>query len=166
MILLWASAVLGSAIILQTTVFSRVTMIQGSVDIVLLCYLSWVLRREAPGGWLWGLIAGLVVGFSSALPVWLPIGGYLLTTAGIKALKTRIWQVPLFALFSITLISTVLLLGLQWIFLAISGSPINIGDAFNLVILPSVVLNLIAAFPIYTLIGEFFQFLYPEEEEA
>lgn len=165
MTILWATGVLGAAMILQTTIFSRITMIQGTVDVVMLSYLAWVLRREAPGSWYWGLIAGMMVGFASELPVWLPIAGYLLITAGIRAVKNRIWQVPLFALFSLALLATVLLLGLQWVYLALLGSQINIGEALNIVILPSVVLNLIAAFPIYTLIGELFQFLYPEEEE-
>ena len=141
-------------------------MIQGTVDIVLLCFLAWILRRNAPGSWYWGLLAGLAVGFSSELPVWLPIAGYLIVTIGIQTLKTRIWQVPLFSLFTTTFLATILLLGLQWIFLALSGSPIDINSAFNLVVLPSVVLNLIAAFPVYTFIGEIYQFIYPEVEEA
>lgn len=164
MAIIWAISVLSAAIILQTTIFNRITLIQGTVDIVLLSYLAWVLRKEAPGIWYWGIVAGLAVGFSSELPVWLPVLSYLAITASIERLKSRIWQVPVFSLFVLTVVATIWLLALQWAFLTLSGWPIRLSEAFNLVVVPSVVLNLLATFPVYTFIGELFRFIYPEAE--
>jgi hypothetical protein len=156
---------LGSAAILQTTIASRITLLQGPADLVLLTYLSWALREEVTGVWQWGLIAGLIIGLASELPVWLPIATYMLIAAFIQLLRTRIWQVPVISLFTSTLFGTFLVLSLQWLFVVISGAPIEFEQAFNLVILPSMTLNLLLAFPIYGLMGEVTLRLYPMAEE-
>jgi hypothetical protein len=156
---------LGIAAILQTTIASRITLLQGSADLVLLTYLAWALREEVTGVWQWGLIAGLVVGLASELPIWLPIATYILVTTFIQLLKTHIWQVPVISLFTTTLLGTFLILSVQWLFVVFSGAPLDFGQAFNLVILPSMTLNLLLAFPIYGLMGEVTLRVYPIVEE-
>lgn len=156
---------LGIAAILQTTIASRITLLQGPADLVLLTYLAWVLREEVIGLWQWGLIAGLVVGFASEMPIWIPIATFLLITSFIQLLKTRIWQVPVISLFTTTLLGTFFILSVQWIYVVSTGAPIDFGEAFNLVILPSMTLNLLLAFPIYGLMGEVTLRLYPIMEE-
>lgn len=156
---------LGIAAILQTTIASRITLLQGPADLVMLTYLAWALREEVTNVWQWGLIAGLFVGLASELPFWLPIATYMLITALIQLLKTRIWQIPIIALFTSTLFGTFLILSFQWLYVVILGAPIDFDQAFNLVILPSMTLNLILAFPIYGLMGEVTLRLYPMVEE-
>ena len=156
---------LGFAVILQTTIASRITLLQGPADLVLLTYLSWVLREEVTGLWQWGLIAGLVVGLASELPVWLPIATYLLITSFIHLLKKRIWQIPVISLFTTTLLGTFFVLSVQWIYVVSTGASIDFGQAFNLVILPSITLNLLLAFPIYGIMGEVTLRLYPLAED-
>jgi hypothetical protein len=49
--------------------------------------------------------------------------------------------------------------------LNILGTPLPFFEAVNLVILPSLLLNLLAALPVNGLMGEIAGFLYPEEIE-
>ncbi|MCH7663010.1 MAG: hypothetical protein IH859_03965 [Chloroflexi bacterium] len=157
---------LGFATILQTTIASQIPLLQGTVDLVLLTFLAWALREEISGIWQWGLIAGLSVGFASQLPIWLPVSTYMLITLFIQLLKTKIWQVRVISLFTTTILATFLVLGLQWAFIVVQGVPINFVQAFNLVILPSMVLNLLIAFPIYVLMGELTMRIYPPTESS
>lgn len=166
MITLLGILLLGFATILQTTIASQISLLQGTVDLVLLTYLSWALRKETSGIWQWGLIAGMSIGLTSQLPIWLPIGTYMLITLFIKLLKTRIWQVQIISLFTTTILTTLLVLTLQWAIVVVQGSPINFSRAFNLVILPSMVLNLLVAFPIYGLMGELTVRIYPPIESS
>lgn len=155
---------LGIALIIQTTIASQITLLEGPTNLVFLTYISWVLRAEVSGQWQWSIIAGLMVGFASELPVWLPVSTYLLINALIQLVKSRIWELPAISLLATTLIGTMLILTMQWIFLFLGGTSISIGAAFNLVILPSTILNLLLAFPIYALMGEVTVRFYPPQD--
>lgn len=159
-----AVLLLGIALIIQTTIASQITLLEGPTNLVFLTYISWVLRAEVSGQWMWSIIAGLMVGFASELPVWLPVSTYLLINALIQLVKSRIWELPAISLLATTLIGTMLILTMQWIFLFLGGTSISIGAAFNLVILPSTILNLLLAFPIYALMGEVTVRLYPPQD--
>lgn len=160
-----AVVLLGIALILQTTIGSQITLLEGPANLVLLTYLSWVLRKEVSGHWQWGMIAGLWIGFASELPVWLPVSSYLLITAIIQQVKSRIWELPIISLFASTLLGSIFILFIEWTFVFLSGSPITIGNAFNLVILPSMILNIVIVFPIYALMGEVTVRIYPPRDD-
>lgn len=162
----YALIFLGIATILQTSVFSRIILIQGRIDLALLIFLGWVLREEATGLWQWAIVAGVLMGIASELPIWLPVVAYLLIASLINMLKKRIWQLPIMSLFVITLIGTFLMLAIQLLYLIIVGSPIQIESAFNLVILPSMLLNMLITFPIYGIMGEIMLRIYPQMEEV
>lgn len=162
---LYAIIFLGTAAIMQTSVVSKINLIQGSVDLVMLIFLGWVLREEADGLWTWAITAGLVVGVASELPIWLPVIPYLLIASLITLLKKRIWQLPIMSLFATTIVGTLLILAGQWLYIVLLGSPIQLESAFNLVILPSMLLNMLLAFPIYGIMGEIIVRIYPEWED-
>ena len=49
----------GKTAVLEATVFSRLRLAGGTVDLVLLLALSWTLIGEWQGGAVWGLMGGL-----------------------------------------------------------------------------------------------------------
>lgn len=157
---------LGAAVILQTTVISGITLLHGTADLVMLTLLGWLLHERVEGKWAWGVLAGLMIGYASHLPIWVPLIGYLLVTAVAEFMQTRVWQVHLLSLFLTTLVGTFLIQLIALVYLVISGAPLDFGEGLNLVILPSVVLNLILALPIYGLVGELSSRLYPPEVEV
>ena len=95
--------VLALSVILQSTVFSRVTLLNGSVDFVMLIIISWSLDERVKDEWIWAVIAGAFIGYISAQPVLLPIISLLLVTAIGLFLKRRVWQIPILALFVTTI---------------------------------------------------------------
>jgi hypothetical protein len=50
--------------------------------------------------------------------------------------------------------------------LIFKGVPLPINDSINLVILPSTLLNLLLALPIYAIVSDLAQWVYPEEVEV
>jgi len=99
--------------------------------------------------WPWTLLAGAVISFASALPFFIPIPGYLLVTGVTRLIQKRIWQSPLLAMLLVTMVGTLLyhLLSMSAMFL--NGSPIQFGVAWSQVTLPSLLLNLMLAIPVY-----------------
>ena len=156
---------LGIAAILQTTLVVRINLLHGAADLVLLTMLAWILHEQSERPWQWAVVAGVIVGFASELPMALTLAGYLLVTAGVQYVRSRVWQAPLLILFIATLLGSFMVLLLDYFYLWALGTPLPFGQTFNLVILPSVILNLLLAVPVYGLMGEIAKFVFPPEVE-
>jgi hypothetical protein len=152
-------------VVLQTTAFSRLPLLYGTADIVLLVVLAWNLNERVKHGWEWVVLAGLMVSFVSALPLFLPIIGYFLAAGLAYWLRRRIWQTPVLAMLFSTFLGTIVIQSLSLFTLNILGSNIPTPVGFSLVILPSALWNLILAVPVYTLVGEMAAWVYPKEND-
>lgn len=154
------------SILLQNSIVNQVSMLYGSADIMLLVLLSWMLHAEERKHWVWGVLTGLLVGIASALPFWLPVIGYSFVVGVVYLLQRQVWQVPIWLLLTSTVLGTVLIYGFEILYLWVIGTPFEFSTVFNLLLLPSVVLNLILIFPVYGFIGEVEKMLYPEKVEV
>ena len=151
-----------AATLLQVTLMMRINLLQGSADLVLLIMIAWMLQPGNRPSWVWGLPAGLLIGYASALPDYVPLIGYLAAAGVCQLLQIRIWQVPLLTLFSATLLGTLAIHLTTVVYLWLSAQPIAPLEALNLVTIPSMLLNLILVLPINALIGEVNKLLNPE----
>lgn len=141
-------------------------MLHGAADLVLLVMLSWILQIEEKSHWVWGVIAGLLIGISSAIPFWLPVVGYLVVVGIITLFQKRIWQVPLWILLVSTFIGTIVVYSLEIVYLWIIGVPIDLLQALNTILLPSLVLNMVIVYPVYGIIGEIIKLVSPNEADV
>src|SRR3972149_12256514 len=96
-----AIPILALALMLQTAVISRITLLSGAADLILLILVAWALQEQVESAWHWAVFAGLLVGFVSAVPPVVPIIGYVLAVAFSRFVIRQIWQTPLLALFSV-----------------------------------------------------------------
>ena len=161
-----ALPILGTALMIQTAILSQVPLLKGPADLVLLTLLSWVLQQRASAIWWWAVVAGLLVGWVSALPVWLTIVGYLAVTGLAGLLRNRVWQIPILALFTTIIFGTIITQVSAFLFLRLGGTALDFQEAVNLIILPSLLLNLLIAIPVNGIISELATWLYPPEIEA
>lgn len=152
--------------LLQVTLAGRVMLLQGPADLMLLALLSWNLQEERPPDWRWGLLGGLILSLSSALPLWVLLLSYASAAATAQFLRTRVWQVPMLTYFTAIVTGTLLVDGVALLYLWLSANPLEIGQAFNLVILPRIVLNTLLALPLYVLVGEYAKVFMPSETRA
>ncbi len=154
---------LGVTIILQTAIVSRMMLLSGSADLILLILAAWGLQERARGAWIWGAAAGLLVGTISGIPWYIYLVGYLLVVGTARLLMRRIWQAPLLAMFTVTLIGTLGVLMLTFVQRMLFAVSLPFGDALLQIILPSVLLNLLLAIPTHYLIRSLANRLYPAE---
>jgi len=162
---LLAFPILGILLVLQSAILSQIPLLQGTTDLVLLAVIAWSLQRRVRTAWQWGIIGGLLVGFVSAVPFVVYVVGYLLAVGFSLLLRQRIWQVPLLAMFIATFFGTLVIHLATLVALRVSGTVLPLGDSINLIILPSILLNLLLALPFFTLFSDLAKFLYPEELE-
>jgi rod shape-determining protein MreD len=152
-------------LILQSAVISRLSLLQGTADVVLLAVIAWALQKRVKTGLYWGIIGGLLVSFVSGLPYGATLVGYLLAVGLASLLRQRVWQVPLLSMFIATFFGTLVVNLAALVALRVAGTPLLFWQALNLVTLPSVLLNMLVAIPVYALIGDLARWVYPEEIE-
>jgi cell shape-determining protein MreD len=158
-----AFPVLVILIILQTTIVSRLPLLLGTADLVLLALAAWALQERVKNAWIWAMIGGLIVSFISAVPFLVPLISYVSVTAIARVLQKHVWQTPLLAMFVTTILGTMIDQGLTILSLKVLQTPIDIWQAINQVLLPSLLLNLVLALPIRALMVELAQWAYPVE---
>ena len=149
--------------IFQSSVVSRLPLLHGTADLILLVVIAWALQERVRSAWQWALIAGLVVGFLTALNIIIPLAGYLLVTGLALLLRQRIWQAPILAMLTVTFVGTLFINIITVIYLNVFGTSLPLLEALNLIILPSTILNLILSIPVYALIKDLAEWVYPEE---
>lgn len=159
---LLALPIIGGLVILQSAVFSRLTLVNGSGDIILLTMIAWALHERVKSAFSWTIIAGLLVGWVSGLPLLLPLLGYGVSVALARLLRRQVWQVPILAMLMMTFVGTLIFHGLTIAFLQLEGVPLSWEESLTMVTLPSLLLNLLFALPIYALVNDFASWLFPE----
>jgi rod shape-determining protein MreD len=142
------------AVILQTSIVSRVTLLSGYADLPLIVVAAWAIQNHVETAWHWAVAAGALVGFVSGISWVVPVAGYLVVVALAKGLQIRVWQAPLLAMFSISFLGTVVLDGLMYIALRFLGVTIPFQDAFGLQTLPRILLNLLISIPVYAVMRD------------
>lgn len=152
--------------ILQTAIFSQMSLLSGTADLILLFLVAWSLQPKVKNCWLWTVVAGVMISIVSAMPFFAPLFGYLGVVGISKLLQRKVWRAPILAMFIITLLSTFFQQAIYVVILQINSSPISWVDSLDVVMLPSALLNLIFALPIYAIVNDIVGRMYPLEVDT
>jgi rod shape-determining protein MreD len=152
------------AVILQSAVISRIYLLSGIADLPLVMLAAWALQDGVDSGWHWAIALGLIVGFISGIPWYVPVMSYVMIVAMARLLQRRVWQAPLLAMFSVTFLGTVVLSLLSFAVLRLSGVNMALEDVLGLLLLPSVLLNMLLAIPVYAVMRDVSRWVYPSPE--
>jgi rod shape-determining protein MreD len=159
-----AIPVLFLAVILQSAVISRINLLSGVADLPLVMLAAWALQENVDSSWHWAVSFGILVGFVSALPWYVPVISYLVVVALAQMLQKRVWQAPLLAMFSVTFLGTVMLNVLTYLVMRIAGTDMPFEDVLGLLVLPGVLLNMLLAIPVYAIMRDLSRWVYPTPE--
>ena len=151
---------------MQIGIFSNLTLLHGAPDVVLVAVIAWALNERVKTGLLWGILAGVLVGFVSALPFVAVLAGYVAITAFARFLQRRVWQAPLLAMFMTTLLGTLLMAGIAMMNLSVESSGFSLQEALSQIVLPTILMNLMISLPIHFIFIDFADWVYPLEEES
>jgi rod shape-determining protein MreD len=161
-----AIPVLALAFMLQMAVASRITLLSGAVDLVLLILVAWALQEQVQSAWQWAILAGMMAAFVSGLPPLTLLVAYLFAIGLARYVLRQIWQTPILALFSVTFFSTLILHLITYLALLFRGASLPFGDVLALITLPSVFLNLLLALPVHSFIRDLALWVYTMEDMA
>jgi rod shape-determining protein MreD len=153
----------GVLAIIQSTIVTRMPLLHGTADLILLFLIAWALQDRVDSAWVWCFIGGIFASLYSALPLGIFLGAYFICVGIARLLKQRIWKAPFLAMLAATFVCTLVVQLLSLIARLITGASVPVIGSFNLIILPSLLLNLILAFPIFSIMHDMAEWLYPEE---
>jgi len=152
------------AVIVQSSIVSRVTLLSGIADLPLVVLAAWAMQDEVETAWHWAIATGVLVGFISGLSWVVPLSSYLLVIALAQVLQRRVWQAPLLAMFSITFLGTIGLSFFSLVVLRFSGISLPVADVFGLLTLPAILLNMLLAIPVFAVMRDLARWVYPAPE--
>jgi len=151
------------AAILQSSVVSQVRLISGYADLPMLLIAAWALQSQVDSAWHWALVACFLAGFMSGLPWVVYLIGYLAIVYFARNLQRRVWQAPLMAMFGVVFVGTIFMHLLSFGVLSVLGSPLLFSDVLGLILLPTLLLNMLFAIPIYAMMRDLANWVYPSE---
>jgi rod shape-determining protein MreD len=152
-------------LMIQMVVISRLPLLSGTADLILLVLVAWSLQERVTSAWVWAVVAGRLTSFVSALPLFTPLIGYLIITGIARVLQRQVWQTPILAMFVATVAGSLIYYFMSWFILSFSGLPLPLTDSITRVILPAVLLNLLLSIPVYALVTDMANWLHPYELE-
>ncbi len=152
------------AVIVQTTLVSQVTLLSGEADLLIVILVAWSLQQGVTTAFQWAFLASVLVSLVSRLPWFIYFAGYGGTVLMALLLQRRVWQVPMLAMFSVTFLGTVLINLLSFLYINLSGGAISLADTLGLVTLPSVLLNMLIAIPLFGMMRDVAHWVFPQAE--
>jgi rod shape-determining protein MreD len=158
--------ILGIILMLQLGIISQLPLLQGTADLILLVLVAWALQDQVPSAWEWGILGGVMVSLVTATPFYVVIFSYLLVILIARMARRRIWQMPLLVMLILTFLGTLVFHLVSIVVFQIMGSNLPLRESLTLVTLPSALLNLLLAFPVYTIVADLAKWLYPTELEV
>jgi rod shape-determining protein MreD len=161
---LLAFPILAMVVILQTAVVARMQLLSGSADLMLVVLAAWALQEQVETSWHWAVLGGVMVAFISGAPIVATIIGYLTVVGLARLVIKRVWELPILAMFFVTFLGTLIFQIIIYTALFIAGGTIPYDEAFSLVVLPSVLLNLLIALPVSVAMKDLALWMYPIEE--
>jgi hypothetical protein len=159
-----AFPLLGLAVILQSVVISQINLLSGFGDLVLIILSAWALQTQVRSAWHWALAGSIMVAFISRLPWPVVVIGYMSVVFFAQVLQRRVWQAPLLSMVSVIFLGTIFMQLASFSALRLVGVPLLIDEVISLIVLPSLLLNLLFAIPIYTVMRDLAHWVYPEQE--
>ena len=149
--------------VLQMTAVSRIVLFNGTADLVLLAVAAWGVRERGRSTFLWAFIGGLLISFTSAMPLFTPVIPYLFIALIARLFQARLWQAPILSLIGVVFIGTLFQHIFNIVVLQLDGVNIGLLESLQRVTLPSLLLNFFFLFPIYVLISDIGKWVFPEE---
>ena len=155
--------IIAVAAFVQVGFFGQIRLMNGTSDLILLCIIAWTINDQTKYSWILMIAGGLLMSYISAMPmngyIWMYLAIWLL----IRFIKRRVWQMPLILMLFVTIVGTLIIavgtLGL----LFLQNASVNYLDALQTIVIPSLVMNLMLAIPMYAVLNDVINTIYINE---
>jgi hypothetical protein len=149
--------------IIQTVAVSRVKIMGGSADLVLLAIVSWGVSEEDQSVFFWALVGGIFISYISAMPASAVVTSYLVIAGITRVVQKGLWQSPILAILLSSFIGTIVKFVIDIIALKFMGIELTISTSIKMTLAPNLILNLFILFPVYLIMSDIANWISPKE---
>jgi rod shape-determining protein MreD len=153
-------------LLIQTVIISNLPLINGTADLLLLVILSLSMREHSNSVWWLAGLGGLLMDFISAVPFGTYLISYLVIVGLARLLQNRVWQTPILSLLFMTVIGTFISNIFSFGALLLSGIALPWYDSLTQVMLPGLLLNLLLVLPVYLIVSDLANWIFPVKDMA
>jgi rod shape-determining protein MreD len=157
--------VIAFLVILQTSIISRLNISLGQADLVMLFILAWCLQDKRSVGVWWAIAGGIMMSFVSAVPWYGYLIGYFTIAIISKVLQKRLWNIPILTMVILSFVGTGIVLVISFVFVSVTQVQLPIRDSLVKVILPSSAINMVLSIPIFIVVRDLVNTVYPTDLE-
>lgn len=161
-----AIPLLALAVIVQSTMVGQVSLLAGYADLLLVILAAWALQEGVTTAFHWAFLGSVMISVVSRMPWFVYLAGYCGVVFLALLLQRRVWQVPMLAMFSVTFVGTLVLHLLSFFYLSLSGERVSLTDSLGLIALPSVLLNMLIAIPLFGLMRDVAHWVFPSAKSV
>lgn len=154
---------LGLMAVVQSAVVSRLPLIRGTADLMLVLLVAIALQKSVTTAWQWSVVGGLMIDFLSGLPFGVFTFSYLLATGAALLIKERVWRYSFLMQLLVVFVGTLIAHGLAFIIQFLQGGSLNLGEVLQLITLPSIILNSMLSVPVYILVQDVLEQVSPQD---
>ena len=148
-------------LILQMVIVRQLPLFNGSVDLLLLWLAACGLQKQGKNVWIGALFVALLMSFVSAQPWFIWIISYFSVVLLSRFMNRHFWHNPLIALILVVFFCSAISLFSQMGAMFLQGTSLELMKSVKYVIIPSIFLNLLFAIPVYVLVNDMAQWVYP-----
>lgn len=149
--------------VVQSAVISRLPLIRGTADLMLVLLVAIALQKTVSTAWQWSIVGGLMIDFLSGLPFGVFTVSYLLATGAALMIRERVWRYSFLMQLLVVFFGTLVAHGLAFLIQFLQGGSLNLGEVLRIVTLPSIILNSMLSLPVYILVQDVLLQVAPQE---
>jgi rod shape-determining protein MreD len=149
--------------VLQSSIISDFSLLDGRPDLILIAVVAWGLKGRYRESMIWGLIGGLFLDMLSGLPLGVTSINLILIAFLVSFSEGRFWESHILMPLGVMLLLSPLFYFLSIATLWMLGHDINLGIAMARVILPGTFLNLLLILPGTQLLSAVDRLIHPPE---
>lgn len=150
--------------VLQSAAVSRLNVLSGNADIILLAIVSWGVASKNSSVFIWAISGGLFISIITTMPFFAVLIAYVAIAGITWLIIEKLWQSPILAVLFAMAAGTVVKFVIDMIGLQFLGVNFGLSVGITNVLLPNLILNLFFLFPVYLLISDLSKWIYPDEE--
>jgi rod shape-determining protein MreD len=155
--------VLSIITILQSAVISRLPLVSGTADLMLVLLVAITLQKSVNTAWQWSIVGGLLTDFFSGLPFGLFTVSYLITTGIAHILRERIWRFSFLMHLLVVLSGIIITHTFSYLVLFLQGNSLQFTSVLQAVTMPSIILSFMLSLPVYIIVQDVVEQLKPTE---
>jgi rod shape-determining protein MreD len=149
--------------VLQSTILSRILLLDGRPDLVLLAVVGWGLAGRSQESLVWAMVGGLFLDLLSGVPLGTTAIALVVVAYVVSFSEGRFWEAHFLMPLGVTLFASLFYHAFGLGVMLLSGRALDLLTVGARVILPSTFLNLVLALPASQLAEGLRESLFPPE---